>query len=135
MIDRILIAAALLSFGIVAWQTVTRRQLARARRTASVRDPLLATAPHGASVIVYFTTPTCAPCKFQQTPTLDALQGELGDQLHIVRVDATAEPEAAARWGVFSVPTLFVLDSDGTPKHVHNGVVSGAVLKRQLATA
>lgn len=135
MIDRILIAAALLGFVVVAWQAVTRLQLARARRRAGVRDPLLSSAPQGASVIVYFTTPTCAPCKFQQTPTLDALQGELGDRLHIVRVDATAEPEAAARWGVFSVPTVFVLDSDGRPKHVHNGVVSGAVLKRQLATA
>lgn len=134
MIDRVLIALVLLSVGVAVWQLITRRQLAHAH-TASGRDPLLAAVPQGTPIIVYFSSPTCAPCKYQQTPTLDALQGELGDHLHIVRVDATAEPEAATRWGVFSVPTLFVLDSEGKPKHVYNGVVSRAVLKQQLVFA
>jgi len=29
----------------------------------------------------------------------------------IVKIDATENPEAADRWGVFSAPTTFVLDS------------------------
>ncbi len=29
------------------------------------------------------------------------------------------QPEAARYWGVLSVPTVFVLDPEGRPRHVH----------------
>lgn len=135
MLERVLIAVILAAAGYAAWQVFTRWQLSRAAQAGSGRDPLLSDAPSGIPTIVYFTTPTCAPCRLQQTPTLERLKGELGDALHVVRVDATEQPDAASRWGVVSVPTLFILGADGAPRHVHNGVVSAAVLKQQLVTA
>lgn len=135
MLERVAIAVILAAAGYAVWQLFTRWQLSRAAQAGTSRDPLLHGAPGGVATIVYFTTPTCAPCRLQQTPTLERLKGELGDALHVVRVDATEQPDAASRWGVVSVPTLFILGTDGAPKHVHNGVVSAAVLKQQLATA
>ncbi len=88
--------------------------------------------PKGVPALVYFTTPTCAPCRLQQTPILQTLAHRWGDRLHIVRIDATEYPELASKWGVFSVPTTFVLDSHGETQHVHNGVVAEAVLTQQL---
>ena len=131
MIERLLIAIILVAVGAAAYHLLTQRQLGRANQHAPA-DPLLADAPSGRPVIVYFTTPTCAPCRLQQTPTLQRLQQELGERLHVVRVDATQQPDAAQRWGVFSVPTTFVLDQHGRARGVHNGIVDSETLKREL---
>ena len=50
----------------------------------------------------------------------------------MIRVDATEDPEAARRWGVMSVPTTFVIDRQGKPRGVYNGVVDADTLKREL---
>jgi hypothetical protein len=49
-------------------------------------------------------------------------------------VDATQDPDAADRWGVFSAPTTFVLDKGGNPRHVNRGVASTERLKEQLGS-
>lgn len=134
MLERFAIAVILLIAGAVAYKVLTAWQLRRAAQTAQSVDPLLADAPRVATV-VYFTTETCGPCKTQQTPTLNLLKTELGDGLHVVRVDAETDPDAATRWGVMTVPTLFVLNPDGTPRKVYNGVVSAAALKQELTIA
>lgn len=130
MIERLLLVIALLTAGFLAYRVLTRRQV-RAAAALTPSDPLLADVAPGAPVIVYFTTPTCAPCRLQQTPTLEALQRELAD-LRVIRVDAEQNPDAADRWRVISVPTLFVLDGSGQPRRVYNGVVDAATLRRDL---
>jgi thioredoxin-like negative regulator of GroEL len=47
-------------------------------------------------------------------------------------VDASEDPDVADQWGVFSVPTLFVLDAEGQPRSVFNGVVGLEKLKQEL---
>ncbi len=132
MIERLLIVVVLAVVAFVGYRLFTRQQIRHASKHAP-SDPLLSHRKDGVPMIVYFTTPTCAPCKFQQTPTLNKLQTELGNhKLQVIRVDATEDPEAADRWGVFSVPTTFVVDHQGTPRHVHNGVVSAELLKSQI---
>lgn len=132
MIERILVVIVLGLVGFGLYQLSTRHQLRKAARSGPV-DPLLGDFKPGVPTIVYFTTPTCAPCRLQQTPTLQQLQAEVGpDSLRVIRVDATIDPQAAERWGVFSVPTTFVLDRDGKPRTVYNGVVDSKTLKQQL---
>lgn len=132
MIERALLVLALVALGFAAYHLLTRRQVRRAI-CAAIIDPLLCDLPSGTPAIVYFTTPTCAPCRLQQTPTLSRLQQEMGDTLRVIRVDAFENPEAAERWGVFSVPTTFVLNRNGQPHKVYNGVVDAETLKRDLA--
>ncbi len=122
------VIASLLAFGF----TLLRRwQVRRVARTAA-QDALLASLRPGVPTIVYFASPHCAPCRTQQKPILRALQAELGEGVQIVEVNALEDTEAASRWGVFSVPTTFVLDGQGTPREVNYGVARLAQLKRQL---
>lgn len=132
MIERALLAVVLAALGFVIYRLYTRHQIGKAAAIIG-DDPLLANGKSGVPTIVYFTTPTCAPCRLQQTPVLEQLQRELDeDHLRLIRVDATEDPDAADRWGVFSVPTLFVLDAQGQPRSVFNGVVGLEKLKQEL---
>lgn len=129
MIERILTVIVLIVVAYVVYRLYTQWQLTIARNG----DPLLCNFQPGVPAIVYFSTPTCAPCRLQQTPTLQQLLDDLGEQqVQVIKVDATEQPEAADRWGVLSVPTTFVLDRNGKPRTVHNGVVDLKTLKREL---
>jgi len=132
MLERLAITIVLIIMGVVAYWVFTRWQIGRAAAQSS--DPLLLDAPR-VPTVVYFTTPTCGPCQTQQTPTLNRLKTEMGDGLHIIRVDADADPETASRWGVMTVPTVFILNVDGSPRKVYNGVVSASTLKQDLLSA
>ena len=79
----------------------------------------------------HFTTPSCAPCRFQQRPAIAGLLHELGDRVQVI-VDAQEQPDAAARWGVLSVPTTFILDRTGRPRACNNGVAGLDRLRQQL---
>jgi thioredoxin 1 len=82
--------------------------------------------------ILYFTTPTCIPCRTVQKPALVELQAELGTGIQVIEIDSLEQPEVADRWGVFSAPTTFVLDRDHKPQKVNRGIASAETLKRQL---
>ncbi len=132
MIERLIVAVVLLAVGVIAYRLVNRRQIQRTTALAP-SDPLLSGLKAGVATIVYFTTPTCIPCKTQQVPALNRLQQELGDAVQIVRVDATEDPDAAQRWGVLSVPTTFVIDALGVTQAVNHGVAEADKLRQQLA--
>ncbi len=135
MIERTIIAIVLLLIGFAGYRVFTRYHIARVAAGAPI-DPLLSDVKPGVPVIVYFTTPTCSPCETQQTPALKRLQTELGENnIQIVKVDATENPEAADRWGVFSAPTTFVLDSQRQVREVNHGVADAPKLKKQVETA
>ncbi len=127
MIERLALILILMAAGVLVYRLTVRRQMRQARAAAGI-DPLLADIQPGTPTLVYFTTPDCALCRLQQTPTLERLQREAG--VRVIRVDAAQEIETANRWGVFSVPTTFVLDGSGQPRVVYNGVVDAATLKQ-----
>jgi thioredoxin-like negative regulator of GroEL len=132
MIERVFIALALAVLGYLMYRLYTRRQIGKAVVMMN-SDPVLANRKPGVPTIVYFSTPTCGPCRLQQTPILDQLRREMGDEgLRLICVDATEDPDIADQWGVFSVPTLFVLDAQGQPRSVFNGVVGLEKLKQEL---
>jgi len=126
---RLLSALALIAAGLLAYRLVNYLTLSRARgRSAAFETPSL-----GMPVLLYFTTPTCAPCRNVQRPAIQRLQERVGDRLQVIEVDAAASPELASRWGVLSVPTTFVIDSNGRPRHVNHGVTSAEKLLDQFA--
>jgi thioredoxin-like negative regulator of GroEL len=133
MLERLLLVVALVGAGILIYRLYTQRHLQRV--AAAPKDALLDGLREGVPTIVYFTTPHCMPCKTQQMPALQTLQAEMGESLQVVRVDATEQPEAAERWGVFSVPTTFILDPNGQARDVNYGFADAAKLRRQLQTA
>ncbi|HSG44444.1 MAG TPA: thioredoxin family protein [Anaerolineales bacterium] len=83
-------------------------------------------------VIVYFTTPDCAPCKTVQRPALNQISNELGEEVQVIEIDATEHPELAKQWGVMSVPTTFLLDVKDEARYVNNGIARAEKLMVQL---
>jgi thiol-disulfide isomerase/thioredoxin len=127
---RSLLAVGIIIVGVGAYWLVNQRLLARARNNVF---SLFSTFPNK-PVLVYFTTPTCAPCKTVQRPAIDKIVKLLGEKLQVVEIDATARPDLARTWGVMSVPTTFLLDSRGEARYVNNGVARAEKLMEQIKT-
>jgi thiol-disulfide isomerase/thioredoxin len=131
VIERFILALVLLALGYAAYRVFTWSHLRRATTNAET-DPILELLKPGVPAIVYFTTPTCIPCRTQQQPTLERLQTELGDAIQVVKIDAIENTAAADRWGVFSAPTTFVLDGQKHVREVNYGVADALKLRRQI---
>ena len=134
MIARVIVSAVLIGGGVLGWLLFNRWSVRRAaRHIARTADPLLTGLIPGVPVVLYFTTPSCAPCRTLQRPALQELQQRLGtDRVQVVQVDATEQPDAADRWGVFSAPTTFILDKQHIPRQVNRGVASVETLSQQV---
>lgn len=130
MIERLLIVAAISVALYIAYRWWVRTQLNLAEQ--KLDDELLQKREPGVPMIVYFTTPTCIPCKTQQRPALQQLAAQT--RVHIVEVDASQEQETAQRWGVMTAPTTFVFDPNGRPTAVNYGAVDAHTLIQQLGT-
>jgi thioredoxin 1 len=129
LVFRLLLALGLVLAGLMLYRLVNSATLARAR----VRAPGLERARPGVPVLLYFTTPTCAPCKTVQRPAIQRLLEQNGERLEVVEVDAASQPEIASQWGVMSVPTTFLIDAQGNPRYVNHGVAPLDKLQRQYA--
>jgi thiol-disulfide isomerase/thioredoxin len=124
------LALAIIISGLLGYWLLNQRLLTKARSNVFTLFNQLPNKP----VIVYFTTPDCAPCKTVQRPALSRVSQLLGDSLEVVEIDATQRPDLAKQWGVMSVPTTFLLDARGEARYVNNGVTRAEKLMEQLQT-
>ena len=128
LLIRLAWALSFVGAGMLLYRLANRLVLERAR-AQSLSSSLFAS---GRPAILYFTTPTCAPCKTVQRPAIDRLQEKMGDTLQVVEIDASVKPELADQWGVLSVPTTFIIDAKGLPRHVNHGVATADELWHQI---
>jgi thiol-disulfide isomerase/thioredoxin len=124
------LAVGIIVFGAFGYWLTNQHLLGRARNNVFTLFTKLPNKP----VIVYFTTPDCAPCKTIQRPALNHLSNVMGDKLQVIEIDATEQPDLARKWGVMSVPTTFLLDARGEARYVNNGVARAEKLMEQLQT-
>lgn len=80
-----------------------------------------------ASIIVDFYTPSCVLCR-KVEPMLIALERGLEGQLRVIKVDAAANLELAARYDVRGVPTL-ILFKDSEIQDRKTGFMTAAMLR------
>jgi thiol-disulfide isomerase/thioredoxin len=123
----------LIGSGVGVYWLANRLILLRARFLNSIPSNWPSNFPgKGKPVILYFTTPNCAPCKTIQRPVIERIQAQHGESLEVVEIDASTETDMAGRWGVMSVPTTFVIDPQGRPRYVNHGVTTAKKLANQV---
>lgn len=80
--------------------------------------------------VVHFSAPWCGPCD-RVRRVVGAVCKDLGDVAH-VEVDLDANPVAARRLSVLSLPTTFIFDVDGRQRYRASGVPRAADLRSAL---
>jgi thiol-disulfide isomerase/thioredoxin len=128
VLGRFLLAVAIVGGGLGLYGLFNRVSLVRARK----KTLGLERTKSGVPVLLYFTTPYCAPCKTIQRPAIQQLKERFGEQVQVVEIDASEHPDVASHWGVFSVPTTFIIDAVGNPRHVNHGVATVDKLFKQF---
>lgn len=58
--------------------------------------------------LVDFSAEWCGPCQMLG-PVLDEIARDRADSLRLIKVDVDEHPELAARYGVTSIPAVFLL--------------------------
>ena len=127
---RLFLAIGIIILGAAAYWLINQRLLVRAKDNLLTLFKTLPKKP----VLVYFTTPDCAPCKTVQRPAIEQVRNLLGEKLHVIEINAYERPDLAKVWGVISVPTTFLLDARGEARYVNNGVARANKLTEQIQT-
>ena len=127
---RLGLAISIIALGAFAYWLLNQRLLLRARNQVFTLFSELPEKP----VLVYFTTPDCAPCKTIQRPVINQVAKLLGENLEVIEINAYERPDLAKTWGVMSVPTTFVLNARGEARYVNNGIARAEKLLEQIKT-
>jgi thiol-disulfide isomerase/thioredoxin len=85
-----------------------------------------------APTLLYFRGDHCAVCPTQERAIGQLVASWHGD-LRVERIDAERDPETAARYNVFSLPTTLWLDGEGRVRQVNYGLADAGKLARQAA--
>lgn len=124
LLARLILTAGILVGGILLYRVFNHLILRR--------SPIYPLAQPGLPAILYFTTPSCIPCKTIQRPAIQSVRQQLGERLQVIEVDAENHPDLASHWHVMSVPTTYILDAHGRPRYVNHGVTDSKKLLQQL---
>lgn len=87
----------------------------------------------GQPTLIDFWAKWCGPCR-QIAPAIEAIANE-NPQYTVVKVDIDEHPAIAQAYGVMSVPTLVVLNADGTPASQTAGAKPKTAILAELAKA
>lgn len=84
-------------------------------------------------ILVDFHAPWCGPCRAMM-PMLDEVQAELGDLLHLEKINVDEQTPLAVQQRVMGVPTL-ILFRQGKELWRHAGDISKAALLQAIREA
>jgi len=126
----VLIAAFGVAFVVGRLLTLRAGMLKAATEASSVDTSDLGLSSTGPTVL-HFSAEWCGPCAAVRR-VVDEVCKDLPGVAH-VEIDMDANPEAARRLSVMSLPTTVIFDADGRPRYRNTGVPKAADLRSALA--
>ncbi len=134
MISAFVAVVGALALAAVVGRLLNRRA-GQVRATDSTADGKVDISDLGLSdagpTVVHFSAPWCSPCT-QVRRVVNQVCGDLGDVAH-VEIDMDANPAAARRLSVLSLPTTFIFDAQGRQRYRAAGVPKADDLRSALA--
>ena len=127
------VVAALAVAAVVGWLLNRRAGQVRAtdRSTAGEVDTSDLGLSADGPTVVHFSASWCSPCT-QVRRVVNQVCDGLGDVAH-VEIDMDANPAAARRLSVLSLPTTFIFDAGGRQRYRAAGVPKADDLRSALA--
>ena len=129
----LVIAVLIAAFGVavVIGRLLTLRagMLKAATEASNVDTSDLGLSSTGPTVL-HFSADWCGPCAAVRR-VVDEVCKDLPGVAH-VEIDMDANPEAARRLSVMSLPTTLIFDTDGRPRYRTTGVPKAADLRSAL---
>ena len=122
--------ALLLTGGVLLWRRYLEQQTKRLA-FAQIPTELAALPLASGPAVLYFTTATCAQCRFQQTPALAAVQQQRS-ALQVLKLDAVEHQRLADTYHIMTVPTTVVLDGSRRPVAINHGLATAERLLGQI---
>ena len=126
MITRLWITLGLMAAGTAAFALLSAYQRRRVTVAVRAEGGPGASGPH----VLYFWSETCTFCA-TQLRLFDRMDDVARATIRKVNVDQ--DRDAAAAYGVLTVPTILVVDATGQVRHANYGVVGPKRLTDQLA--
>jgi thiol-disulfide isomerase/thioredoxin len=126
------IVATLALAAVAGWLLTRRSGAVRAvgRRAANEADTGELCLSRDGPTVVHFSAAWCAPCA-RVRRVVSRVCDDLADVTH-VEVDMDANPDAARRLSVLSLPTTFIFDVEGRQRYRTTGVPKADDLRSAL---
>ena len=121
MLERLLLVTLLALIGATLFVAFRFRHMRRLKIGLVGDRPML----------LYFRSDNCGPC-ITQAHYLEILAEKFQGRFALQKVDTELEPEKAASYGVFTLPTTLVIDQQGEVKFINYGLTNTLRLAQQL---